>query len=384
MAKKWDILIQGGTVVDPAQQLHAVRDVALAGGKVARVAERLDASCAKQVVDAAGKIVTPGLIDIHVHTFAGRLGLRADETSLAKGATAVLDAGSATPEEFPLFRTYCIDRDETCTFALIRMPDPHGPRASTIDAMVKQVDANRDVVVGVKYHHSQGYQSLLLAREAADFAGTMMMLETYGPPLKHLLDYMKPGDVATHFFHGQFRCSLFDEKGVVLPELRAALERGVLLDVGHGSRGFSFRAMEQALDQGIKPFTISTDLHSGNVDGPVYDMPTTVSKFMALGFSLDEAILRSTHNPALALGQQNQMGTLKEGAAADVVVWELQEGEFDFVDVLHEVRKGCQRLIPEMIIRAGEIYQGKAYQPKQMTHQAQYPPGFLDERKLTG
>jgi len=379
MQKRWDVLIREAMVVDPSQGLHDIRDVALVGNKVAVVSERLDASQAKQVIDAAGKIVTAGLVDIHVHTFAGtRRRLPADETCLAKGATTVLDAGSATPEEFPLYRRYCIDRDKTRTFALIRMPDPHGPKASSIDAMVKQIDANRDVVLGLKYHHSQGYQSLMLAREAADFAGTMMMLETYGPPLKHLLDYMKPGDVATHFFHAQFRCSMFDEKGKVIPELLAALERGIRLDVGHGARGFSFRAMEQALDQGVKPFTISTDLHAGNVDGPVYDMPTTVSKFMALGFSLDEAILLSTHNPAIVLGKEDELGTLKQGAVADVVVWELKEGEFEFMDVLHEIRRARHMLVPRVIMTAGQIYQGQAYQAKEMTHQAQYPPGFLE------
>ncbi len=379
MKRKWDILIRGGMVIDPSQKLHALRDVALVSGKVAVVSEALDASHAAQVIDATGKIITPGLVDLHAHTFAGtRPSLPADETCLAKGVTTVLDAGSATPEEFPLFRRYCADQDKTRTFALLRMPDPHGPKASSIDAMVKQIDTNRDVVLGVKYHHSQGYESLVLAREAADFAGTMMMLETYGPPLRHLLNYMKSGDVATHFFHAQFRCSMFDEKSRVIPELLAALERGIRLDVGHGARGFSFRTMEQALDQDIKPFTISTDLHSGNVDGPVYDMPTTVSKFMALGFGLDETILLSTHNPAIVLGKEDELGTLKEGAKADVVIWDLKEGKFEFMDVLHEIRKGQHMLVPEMVIKGGEIYRGEAYQPREMTHQAQYPSGFLE------
>jgi dihydroorotase len=378
MDKKWDILIKGGTVVDPSQGLHAIRDVGLTGDKVAVVSEGLDASLAESLVDGVGKIVTAGLVDIHVHTFVGQLGVSADETSLARGTTTVLDAGSATPEEFPLYRRYCIDQDRTRTFALIRMPDPHGPKATSISAMVKQIDANRDVVIGVKYHHSQGYESLMLAREAADFAGTIMMFETYGPPLRHLLEYAKTGDVFTHFFHGQFRCSMFDKKGRVLPELMAGLERGIRLDVGHGERGFSFRAIERALDQGVKPFTISTDLHGGNVDGPVYDMRTTVSKFMALGFSLDEVILLSTHNPAIVLGKEGELGTLKEGAAADVVVWHLEEGEFGFMDVLHEVRKGQYMLVPQVIIRDGVVYEGKPYQSKKMTHEAQYPPGFLN------
>ena len=165
----------------------------------------------------------------------------------------------------------------------------------------------------------------------------------------------------THTFHASFRFPLFDHKGRLHQAIWDAVERGVVLDVGHGARGFGFRTMEQALERGLKPTTISTDVHKQNVDGPVYDMPTTMSKLLALGVSLDDVVEMSTLAPARVLHQEGVLGTLRSGAMADVVISELAEGEFTYLDVLHEKRVGEHRILPEVVVHNGEVYDGESY-----------------------
>ena len=170
-------------------------------------------------------------------------------------------------------------------------------------------------------------------------------------------------------------------RGEVWPAVWDAVERGVYLDIGHGARGFAFRTMEYALEKGLKPSTISTDVHRMNVDGPTYDMPTTMSKMLALGLSLDEVIEMSTSVPAKALRKESTIGTLKPGARADVTISELAEGRFEYLDVLHEKRVGTQRILPETVIYGGVIYDGPRYEPREMTHATDAPPGFSRVRR---
>jgi dihydroorotase len=257
------------------------------------------------------------------------------------------------------------------------MPDPYGPTPSNVGETARTIDRYRDMLIGVKYHHSQHYPSLPLAREAADFAGGILMAEAYGAPIPQLLDFLNAGDILTHTFHATFRFPLVDHRGKIWPAVREAIERGVVLDVGHGARGFSFRALEQALEQGIKPSTISTDLHKANVDGPVFDMPTTMSKLLAIGLSLDEVVEMSTAAPARAIHKEQELGTLKRGAIADVVVSEFASGEFVYQDVLHEERTGKRRIVPEVVVHDGAIYKGPKYRPGKMIHKADAPPGFI-------
>ena len=377
----WDLLVKGGTVVDPGQGLHGAADVAIAGDRIAAVGVGLDESHAATVIDAAGKYVTPGFIDLHTHNFVSNPNLPsldADSTSLANGCTTVLDAGTATPSEFPHFWETDLADAKTRIYALIRMPMPYGPDPATVEEAASVIKQYSDVLIGMKYHHSQHYVTLPLAREAADFAGGVLMAEAYGAPIPQLLDYMNPGDIVTHTFHASFRYPLWDHRGEVWPALWDAVERGVYLDIGHGARGFAFRTMERALDKGLKPSTISTDVHRMNVDGPTYDMPTTMSKMLALGLSLDDVIEMSTTTPAKALRQEGVIGALKPGAVADVTISELARGEFEFLDVLHEKRVGPARILPEVVIHGGTIYDGPRYQPAQMTHTADAPHGFIE------
>lgn len=381
MAMKWDLIVKNGTVIDPGQGLHRVTDIAVSGHKIALVAPSLNSSKASSVIDATGKIVTPGFIDLHTHNFISspRLpSLPADSTSLAYGATTVLDAGTATPQEFPHFWETDIADSQTRIFSLVRMPDPYGPDATTWEETRDVILRYNDTLIGVKYHHSQRFHTLPLAREAADFSDGILMAEAYGAPIPHILDYLGPGDILTHTFHASFRFPLFDHNGKIHPAVTEAADRGVYLDVGHGARGFGFRTMENALDQGVKPSTISTDLHQQNVDGPTYDMPTTMSKLLTLGLSLNEVVEMSTLTPAKAIRQEKDLGTLKPGSVADMVVSRIETGKFIFIDVLHEKRVGEKLIVPEVVILNGTIYDGDRYHPKEMTHKADAPPGFIE------
>ena len=376
----WDILIKGGDVIDPSQGLHGRANVGILGEKISAVGPSVDGD-AQVVIDARDKIVTAGFVDLHTHNYTSNSKLHsldADSTSLANGATTVLDAGTATPSEFPHYWETDLSEAKTRIYALIRMPMPYGPDPATVEQAAAVIKQYEDVLIGMKYHHSQHYVTLPLAREASDFGGGILMAEAYGAPIPQLLDYMNPGDIVTHTFHASFRYPLWDHRGEVWPAVWDAVDRGVYLDIGHGARGFSWRTMEHALIKGLRPSTISTDLHAGNVDGPTYDMPTTMSKMLALGLSLDEVVEMSTSIPAKALRQQDFIGTLKPGAQADVVVSELLEGEYKYLDVLHETRIGKQRIFPHTVIFGGQMYDGPRYEPTDMSHQHDAPPGFIE------
>jgi len=387
---KWDLLIKGGRVIDSTQNINGITDVAIVGDKIAAVGPNLPVLEAKTVIGAATKIVTAGFIDLHTHNYttgpkdtenqAIKLSVPADATSMAYGCTTVLDAGTATPKEFPQYWETDMASAKTRIFALTRMPDPHGPNPSTVAEASAMIKRYSDVLIGMKYHHSQHLLTLPLARESADFGGGILMAEAYGAPIPHLLDYMNPGDILTHTFHASFRYPLWNHKGEIWPAVWDAVERGVYLDVGHGARGFAFRAMEKCLEAGLKPSTISTDIHARNLDGPTFDMPTTMSKFLALGLSLEEVIEMSTSTPARAIRKEGVFGTLNPGTIADVTISEVAKGKFTYLDVLHEKRVGKERILPQVIIYAGKVYEGPKYQPKPtMTHQVDAPPGFIDE-----
>ena len=203
------------------------------------------------------------------------------------------------------------------------------------------------------------------------------MCEAYGAPIPQLLDWMNTGDILTHTFHAAFRFPIFDHRGKLWQKIRDAKERGIYLDIGHGARGFAFRTLEQSIEQGFMPDTISTDVHVGNIDGPVYDMPTTMSKMLALGISLPEVIEMSTRIPARALSQEKELGSLTPGSVADVVVSRIENGSFTYLDVLHEQRTSSEKIVAETIVYSGNLYNGSRYHPVDMSHKHDAPPGFI-------
>ena len=381
---RYDLLIKGGRVVDPSRQISAPLDVAIAANRVARVAGSIPSGEARLVLDARGKIVTPGLVDIHVHVYDGvaPLGIPADPNCIAKGATTVVDAGSAGAHTFPGLRRLVIQTAETRVFALLNISvvgqstlsddNPWGElldlRYANAKLAIRTIEQNRDVIVGVKVRLSRNIAgdhdiaALRLAREAADAVSLPVMAHIGGTasPLPRILKELKKGDVITHAFHGRAN-GILDDRGRVLPEVRKAVEGGVRLDVGHGRGSFSWRVMESAQKQEILPGTISSDVHQFNVAGPVFDLATTLSKFLHLGMTLEQVIERATVNPARTFRFPHNPGTLAEGAEADVAVFQILEGDFEMQESYAgtgepEIRVAHRKFLPVATVKAGKLY----------------------------
>jgi dihydroorotase len=372
----YDLVITGGTLVDTAQGLHARRDVAFAGGKVAAVEGRIDPSHAAETINAAGSMVVPGLIDAHVHVFEGvsHYGINADETCLARGATTVVDAGSAGADTFTGFRKYVIEASETRILAHMNISsmgmisrevgELDDIKWASVPKALEAIERNRDVVLGVKVRLTKnsivgknaGLKPLFLAREAADAAGLPIMVhpqDSWAESLDQVLAVMREGDVMTHMYHGRPH-GILDENRKIRESVRAARDRGVVFDVGHGEGSFDWDICETALDQDFRPTMISSDLHQYNVNGPVFDLTTTISKFLMLGIPLDEALSMITSIPAQVVGMEGQIGTLTVGAEGDAVVLEMAEGDFTFQDSRRESRQGALKLEPRVVVRAGK------------------------------
>jgi len=376
---KYDLLIQGGTLVDPAQGVNAVRDVVFVDGEVTDVGENLVATEAREVIDASGRYVTPGLIDVHVHVFPGVsfLGVEPDPTCLARGVTTVVDAGSAGADTFPGFRKYVIEVSQTRILAQLNissqgMLSRHVgefalPEYADVDACCRMIEQHRDLILGVKVRltknsivaQSAGMTPLHRAREAADAAGLPIMVHpqaAWCDSIDDILKVMKKGDILTHTFHGS-ACGIMDgDSGKVRASVLDAIERGVILDVGHGAGSFSWDVVEAAMAEGVLPMTISSDLHTGNINGPVYDLANVLTKFLHLGLSLDDVLARVTSVPAAAVLMQDRIGTLAPGAWGDAVVFELREGTYNLEDCHGEVRTGMRSLEPVIVIKAGRVY----------------------------
>jgi dihydroorotase len=374
----YDLLLTGGTLIDPAQGVHAVKDVAFVAGRVAAVGDDLPRAAAAEVVDCSGRLVAPGMIDLHVHVFAGvsHYGIEPDPHCIAHGVTTAVDAGSAGADTFLGFRKYVIDVSATRLLAQLNISSQgmltaeigelEDLRYASVPKAVATIEQHRDVILGVKVRltrHSivseaAGIRPLHLAREAADAVGLPIMVhpqDAWCDSLDDILAVMREGDILTHCFHG-FRCGILDDAGIVRRSVREAMERGVIFDVGHGAGSFSWEIAERALQQGVQPQTISSDLHAYNVNGPVYDLATTVSKFLHLGLPLDDALMKVTAVPAQAIRLPGQIGTLQAGAWGDAVVCDLQEGRFELSDSHGQVRMGRQRLVPGTVVRAGKVY----------------------------
>jgi dihydroorotase len=377
--KRFDLLIKGGRVIDPSQDLSGIRDVAIFGHTIAKVAPAIPEAEARHVLDVTGSIVTPGLIDVHVHVYDGvaPLGIPPDPNCIAKGVTTVLDAGSAGAHTFPGFRKYVIDVAQTRIRALLNISvvgqsslSPENEYGELLNLnyanpklAVRTIERHRDVILGVKVRLSRNIagdndlQALKLAREAALAVNLPMMVhigDTH-TQLDDLLPVLRAGDVVTHCFHGR-QGGILDQKGRIVPAVRAAVARGVHLDVGHGAGSFSFDVAERALQQDLLPGTISSDLHQFNIHGPVFDLATTLSKFLHLGLTLEQVIARVTSHPAKTLGFAAGLGTLREGAEADVAVFSLREGDFSFQDSMGQRRIGHQKLNPVATVKSGRLY----------------------------
>ena len=370
-AVRYDILITGGEVLDPGAGLNGRLDVAIKDGTIAEVAANLDPATARETIDATGLIVTPGLVDLHTHVYWGATywGIEPDPVAARTGVTTWLDVGSAGGYSFPGFRRWVAEGSQVRVFALLNLSSigliaPTWEFANLdycdIGLAEEMIRLHPNLILGIKARidrnttRGTGIEPLRLARQLADRVALPLMVHIgSGPPsLADVADLLRPGDILTHCCTGG-DMRLLGMDGVPHAEIRRLQEAGLVLDVGHGAGSFSFDVAEQLLAQGIVPDVISSDIHQLAIQGPMFDLPTTLSKFLGLGMNLPDVIERATSRPAAAMGRPD-LGTLRPGGVADLALFRLEEGEFTFRDVAMEPRQGSQRLVNTLTMVAGK------------------------------
>jgi dihydroorotase len=374
---RYHLLLQGGTLLDPGQDIHDRRDVAFRDGKVAEVAPRIDPQSADNVVDVSGKLVTPGLIDLHGHFYHGGTGsaVHADRNCLSAGATTGVDAGSAGFLNYGAMKDYVFPAHRTRLLAFIHIGAVglaanrilggglHDMRIIDVDRTADAIKSNPGFFFGVKVRmhvdavaHWNAHQAMKLARAATDQARARLMVHVSGTPipLPDILEHLGPGDIATHAFNG-YHESILNRNGKLRPEVRAAADRGVIMDVGHAGVHCDVEVVRAAMEQGLPPHTISTDIHIGPPGRTVYLMNDLVSKFHAMGLPLKDAVAASTVAPARVLGLQEKIGSLAPGMAGDAAVYDLREGRFVWHDMAGHNVEGKVRLDTFLTVREGAV-----------------------------
>jgi dihydroorotase len=383
--RNYELVLKGGTVIDPVQGLHSEMDVALKAGKIAAIQERLNTD-ADRSIDVTGRLVVAGLIDLHTHVFWGGNSLSINPDALLKrsGVTTWVDAGSAGAGNFSGFYEFVIKTSRVRIIPFLNiafggifgfMPNRSQDNPVTVvgeicdlrlahlEAAVDTATEFADIIVGMKIRAGvdagcgfPGIEPVLTAKKAAETIGKPLMVHIGASPptTADLLSVMDTGDILTHCFRDDPN-SLLDKHGKVLTELSAARQRGVLLDLGHGAGSFSFEATRKMRQFGIEPDVISSDLHAFSVNGPAYDLPTTMSKMLNLGMPLDRIVQAVTHHPAKAIGFEQELGSLEIGTTGDITVLEYENGEFLFQDCFGNEFSADKRLVPVMTIKGGEI-----------------------------
>lgn len=378
--QEYDLLIQNGHLIDPKNEINQEMDLAVKDGKIVMVAEEISAEASVKVVDAAGLYVTPGIIDIHVHVFWGTkpdsyisnsyTSLPPDGFTFRAGVTTIVDAGSAGWKNFRLFKEQTIDQSQTRVLAFLNIVGS-GMKGGAIEQNLADMDPKltamvagkySDYIVGIKLAHYSGpeWEPVLDMVEAGKMADVPTMIDFGGnnPQLsleRLLLTEMRPGDIFTHCFANvRGRTAIVDDNGEVRPYVWEAQKKGLIFDVGHGGGSFLFDQAMPAVEQGFIPNSISTDLHTGSMNGGMKDMLNVMSKMMNLGMPLDLVIDRSTWAPAKII-KHEELGHLSEGACADIALFSVKEGKFGFIDTKGYMIEGDQKLECELTVREGKV-----------------------------
>jgi dihydroorotase len=377
-----NFLLKGGRLIDPASGRDGLLDVRVREGIVDAIGADLPPDGAA-VIDVKDRIVTPGLIDVHLHLMKGlgAFGVDPDVFGVGSGVTTVVDAGSAGHSLLNVFRNYVADNAKTRVLNYINLSTLGGvtgpgysiladPRLIDEERIEKTVEANRDIIVGIKIMATggalgaQGLKPLERARKLGDslklpllvHIGESWTKDSAPVHVGDVLQYLRAGDIVTHMFTVH-PGGLLDGNGKLWPQVRDAKESGVLMDVGHGLHNLNFDVARRVLDQGLHPDGVSTDGHRGNRAGPVFDLPTTMAKLMALGVSLNQVIEMATANAAKLLGREGDLGTIRVGQPADISVLKLEEREWQAVDSQKGTIPARQALVPVYAIRRDTVYE---------------------------
>jgi len=378
----YDLILRQGRVIDPSQKLDEVVDIGFSAGKVSRIGPGLKADAGTTVRDVSGYIITPGLIDLHTHVYWGgtSLGVDAEEFCRKSGVTTAVDTGSAGPGNFAGFRKHVIEPSAVRILAYLHVSFAgifaYSRRVmvgeseeirllAPLDA-VEVANANRDVIVGIKVRVGaiasgrSGTVPLDIALQVADEVGMPLMAHIDQPPpsYEEVLERLRPGDVLTHAFR-PFPNVPVDPQGKVKEAVLNARARGVRFDIGHGKGSFAFKTARGMLANGFYPDTISSDVHALCVNGPAFDQVTTLSKFLCMGMPLIDVIAATTVNAAVAL-KRPELGSLKPGSVGDATILSIQQGEFDYVDVVGEHLCGDCKIVSEGVVIAGRWWHPKS------------------------
>jgi dihydroorotase len=375
----FDLLLKGGMVLDPAQDLRGVLDVAVQDGKIASVAKNISASEAKRVIHVPGKTVTPGLIDLHTHVFDGVAanGVHPDIAGVHAGVTTVVDAGSSGCATFSAFPRHILPKCETevipllhiCQTGLATNPDIIAESSIDLESTLRVAREHKGLIKGIKARMVSpaleifGMEMPRLAKRAARESGVPLMVhigdttKRYDPNvIRELLPLLEPGDIVTHLFTAN-PGGVLDPNGRLVPEAKELADRGVWLDTAHGRMNFGFNVGRRVLDQGLTPHCISTDLTIPGRANTVHSMVEIMARFLGMGFTLEQVIAMSTANPARAIGEANRLGSLAVGRQADISVLEVRDGRWVVYDTLRDSMKIDKTVVPVLTVKRGRVFE---------------------------
>jgi dihydroorotase len=367
----FDILIRNGELRDPGQNVRRRADIGIRNGRIAAIEDQIAPERGLDVIDATGLYVVPGLVDLHTHCYwgAAEIGIEADPVAARSGVTTWVDAGTFGHAQTPGFRRFIVNPAQARIFGYVYLyMNNRNPDADPIKYVRGQMRAtgetatrNRDIILGVKIQVGSNMSGRFspelfkIARELCDEHKLPMMAHiSFAPPeTDEVMKSMRPGDVVTHCYN-RHTLGILDANREVRSSVQEARSRGVLFDVGHGSGSFNFEIARQALEQGFAPDTISTDVYTQNVNGPVYDLPTTMSKMLVLGMDFDDIVQKCTAAPARVVNRLPGMGTITLDGPADLALLAIETGNFQLIDSQKNAKRADRRIVSRLTICRGK------------------------------